>query len=351
MTHARVGWQFTLNNYTSEHIQQLRDLYNPEDGSCNVKYLIFGYELAPTTGTPHLQGYIHLSKKIRPNQVLALLPGHPHIEGANGSPKQNRTYCTKPETKDPNATEPFEEFGTVPGGQGSRTDLNGAVELVTSGKRLRDVAQEFPLAVVKFHRGLRVLQAFQPRETRALPRLQVFWGETRQGKSFRCRQLAEQEFEDSDIYCHRGGKWWDGYDGEKCVIFNDFTGSDISVKEWNKVFDEQPHWVETKGGSTWLEFTTCYISSNFPPSMWWPHVSLGRVRSAHERITSCNYVGTVSGNKYDVPILKEHEPATVPPEAAAWMQELQPGINLGPPGSTMLQLATSYSYKPPFGGL
>lgn len=325
----RKGWCFTLNNYTEEHVQKLRDLFNP-DGANQVQYIVWGYEIAPTTGTKHLQGYVHWRKKIRFNQVKSLLPGSPNIQAANGSPAQNRDYCSKQESKDPDKDPPFEEWGDVPT-QGKRTDLHGAIELVKSGKRLRDVASEYPAAVVKFYRGLRVLQSFQPEETRTLPRLQVFWGETRAGKSFLCRRYAGERFELSDIYNHRGGKWWDHYDGQKCIIFNDFTGQDMSVKEWNKVFDEEPHLVETKGGSTWLEFKDCYISSNFPPSMWWPNVSIGRMRSAIKRIFRCFYVGTVSGNEFDVTIVREHDPQTVPPEAKTWMEAIQPGQNfVGP---------------------
>lgn len=44
------AWCFTLNNYTDEEIRRLESL--------ECERLVVGKEVAPTTGTPHLQGYI-----------------------------------------------------------------------------------------------------------------------------------------------------------------------------------------------------------------------------------------------------------------------------------------------------
>ena len=43
---------FTINNYKREFIQQILDI--PK-----VKYVVIGEEVAPTTGTEYLQGYIY----------------------------------------------------------------------------------------------------------------------------------------------------------------------------------------------------------------------------------------------------------------------------------------------------
>lgn len=45
-----------LNNYSEEEVQNIQDSVKNE--KLGIKFLIFGKEVAPTTGTPHLQGYL-----------------------------------------------------------------------------------------------------------------------------------------------------------------------------------------------------------------------------------------------------------------------------------------------------
>jgi len=46
------NWVFTLNNYKDEDLARLAKPYE------QVKYIAYGKEIAPGTGTPHLQGYV-----------------------------------------------------------------------------------------------------------------------------------------------------------------------------------------------------------------------------------------------------------------------------------------------------
>lgn len=48
-----------------------------------AKYIVYGREIAPTTGTRHLQGFASLSKGYRWNALRALFPGC-HLEVARG---------------------------------------------------------------------------------------------------------------------------------------------------------------------------------------------------------------------------------------------------------------------------
>ena len=46
------NYRFTFNNYKPEDEERLLELV-PKP----LKYIIYGHEIAPTTGTPHLQGF------------------------------------------------------------------------------------------------------------------------------------------------------------------------------------------------------------------------------------------------------------------------------------------------------
>ncbi len=59
---------FTLNNYTQSEVNAIKTL----DGDNDISYLIFGYEVGES-GTPHLQGYIELSKQKSLRQLKKLL--------------------------------------------------------------------------------------------------------------------------------------------------------------------------------------------------------------------------------------------------------------------------------------
>jgi Putative viral replication protein len=63
-------WSFTLNNYTEVELLALSDIENIT--AC--EYILFGKEIAPETQTPHLQGFIHFSKRMTRVQVLHIIP-------------------------------------------------------------------------------------------------------------------------------------------------------------------------------------------------------------------------------------------------------------------------------------
>jgi hypothetical protein len=77
---------FTANNWTFS----TRSLLEKWD----VRYLVFGEEVAPTTGTPHLQGYVQLKTRKRISTLAKEMPGL-HFIAANGTAMENRSYCLK----------------------------------------------------------------------------------------------------------------------------------------------------------------------------------------------------------------------------------------------------------------
>jgi len=83
------NWVFTLNNYEPNHCTDLLALY-PD----TVRYVCFGKETAPTTGTRHLQGFVVFPNARRANSVRTTILGA-HVELARGNPAQCKTYCQK----------------------------------------------------------------------------------------------------------------------------------------------------------------------------------------------------------------------------------------------------------------
>lgn len=107
------AYVFTHNNYTAATLEH----YASVAADQNCTYLVYGKEVAPTTGTPHLQGYVTFSVRKRIGVVRRLFPGA-HIESARGTPTHCRNYCIK----DGDFTE-FGDFDALTP-QGKRTDID-----------------------------------------------------------------------------------------------------------------------------------------------------------------------------------------------------------------------------------
>lgn len=133
MPNGAKNWCFTWNNYNDEALHLLSQFCSGEQPV--ARYLIVGREVAPTTLTPHLQGFVSFTQRRTFASVRALLPDC-HLEGAKGTPNQNREYCSK--------SGDFDEYGTLPSGPGKRSDWErfrdwcAAEPCVPSNRRLME---------------------------------------------------------------------------------------------------------------------------------------------------------------------------------------------------------------------
>ena len=104
-----------------------------------------------------------------------------------------------------------------------------------------------------------LLKYIEPK--REIKDIQVIWkyGKTGTGKTRSC-------YEDyPDLYRPTTYKWWEGYDGHKVVLIDEFRGDWCKFGELLKLLDIYPYTVETKGGSRQIQATTFYITSCKPP--------------------------------------------------------------------------------------
>ena len=100
------NWVFTLNNYTEDDIQRLANPYE------QVKYIAYGKEIAPNTGTPHLQGYMCLWEPQRMSFFKRQLP-RAHMEPMRGRLQDNDKYVEKKETSPPGVKSPIKAAALI----------------------------------------------------------------------------------------------------------------------------------------------------------------------------------------------------------------------------------------------
>lgn len=111
------NWCFTWNNYTDKSIDVLKALFD----SGEAEYLVFGKEVAPSTGTAHLQGCVRFKKKKRMKGVKNQINSDAHFEVVNNMEAMIE-YCKKDGD--------FEEYGEYHVVQGKRTDIDKIVSMV-----------------------------------------------------------------------------------------------------------------------------------------------------------------------------------------------------------------------------
>lgn len=147
---------FTLNNFTQDERANIDGILGQHT---SVIYCLYGIETGTQEETPHLQGYIQFSKRVRGSQAKNILGHRVHIEACVGTDQQNFDYCTK----DSN----FFEFGTRKkikgrGSRGGALDWANIIAKINEGYSIMELAIEFPEQTIKFATGImRLIKEYQ----------------------------------------------------------------------------------------------------------------------------------------------------------------------------------------------
>lgn len=158
---------------------------------------------------------------------------------------------------------------------GKRTDLDTVAEKIQGGATVQQIAADHPKAIILHSKGIEKLRSFcvQPREEMTI--CHVYWGATGTGKSRRALWEAIQKYGKEEVYVWSNTKhWWNGYDGHKAVIMNDFDTRDsgLSAVYMKNLIDVQPCKVETKGGMVEFVAKEVWITTNMffsREAPWW----------------------------------------------------------------------------------
>jgi len=223
------GWCITLNNYTEEDIGRLDEL------STISMYLCYGKEVAPSTGTPHLQGYIYFENAKSFATLLKLLPKGSHIEVAKGNALENKAYCEKDGD--------FYEFGTIPA-QGKRNDIILIKQQIVEGKGMRDIIES--ATSYQSLKTAELLLKYKERTRDWKPSVVWLYGASGCGKTKTAYAVLKNPYRKSN----GTGKWWDGYDAHEDVIIDDIK--DTSREMYERLLEQLDRYacqVETKGAT------------------------------------------------------------------------------------------------------
>lgn len=204
-------------------------------------------------GTQHWQLFASFSKKVRLNTVKGIINGHWEPSRSDAAEE----YVWKEDTRVEGTQ--F-ELGERPFKRNSATDWGKVRDLARAGE-MDAIADEFPQVWLSNYRTLKQIKVDNMVCPPDLPGPCGKWvyGPPGVGKSYWVRQQWGQ-----DLYIKAQNKWWDGYQGQKFVLLDDFDCSKIGhlLKQW---LDAYAITAETKGGTIQIRPDVFIITSNYTP--------------------------------------------------------------------------------------
>jgi len=249
---------FTWSNYPAEHQDRLDEML--------PRYVCYGYEWAPTTGTPHLQGYLYFDNARTHRAVCGALPGV-HITVARGTPDQNITYCSKDGE--------FVEFGTRPktSKEIGEAEANRYEEAWDAARRgsysnlipgdIESIDAELRIRHYNTLKAIAKDYMVRPPQLSGVCGIWIF-GESGSGKTMSANQAYP------NAYLKPLNKWWDGYQGEEVVILDDMDifHRDLTslIKNWA---DFIPFIGEVKNGGRYLRPKKFVVTSQYSIETIW----------------------------------------------------------------------------------
>lgn len=140
-------WTMTLNNWTEADLDNVKHLF--DQGT--VTYFIAGKEKGEE-GTPHLQAFCIVKHRMSFNAIKNAFGVRWHIEASRNTVLTNVQYCSKGEQSHEEWSGPgidgpnygtnadVVEYGSLPKGQGKRTDLDDVAQAIANGEGELEIA-------------------------------------------------------------------------------------------------------------------------------------------------------------------------------------------------------------------
>lgn len=263
--------------------------FKPEEPIFNndvMKYMRFQQEHSPATQRLHWQGWLALHNKMCMQPLKLLLQDNQiHLEICKGSVEQNEKYCTKDETCADPATRKC--FGELPTDGTLKQDLWKQLEEdVKAKKNIDDVLHDnFKLACMHGNHVLRMIHHFnKPPAKRKVTNLCI-WGATGVGKT----HWVYETWNADDVFIKNKSQWWDGYTGQKVIVYDDFYGN-IKVGELLNLTDVYRVQVEVKGATVYLHNEFSIFTSNSDPREWYHGIPVEAQKALERRLPDSNIV-------------------------------------------------------------
>ena len=241
-----------------------------------IRGIAWGKEVCPTTGREHNQAYIQMYKQCRYTQIYNNLKISGKFFVMKGSIKQNEDYCKKEGV--------YTKLGMFVS-RGYRSDIDNIKDDLKNGATIYDIMDNYTGDFVRYAGNIQKMKSlidnkeankFREIETTALI------GEAGSGKtSHVCKKYGYE-----NVFIVENGQddkfLFDGYDGEKTILIDDFNGN-IKYSTLLRILDGHKYGMNVKNGRTYAKWDKVYITSNNKPSMWYKNIG----ENLKRRINNC----------------------------------------------------------------
>lgn len=229
----------------------------------DCKYCVYQLEIGDETSCLHYQGYMEFTGAKRFTWLHEHCDG---LESANffvrrGSQDEAVNYAMKQETR---VEGPWEWGARRPNEAGKRTDLIHAKRALDEGKSMAYMAENFFGSFLRYNRGFKEYKRLKmPRRDWPMEII-IIVGPSGTNKTRWCRENCGD-----DVYWKDKSKWWDDYDGQHTVVWDEFYGHCCPFSLLLQILDRYPLKVECKG--SFVEFTSRRIifTTNQEPEEWY----------------------------------------------------------------------------------
>jgi len=156
-------------------------------------------------------------------------------------------------------------------GQGSRNDINEIYEYLKEGMSSSEIRDINPGMHAKYWKWIeRTENDFKRKECNKFVgvTVDVMYGKAGTGKT----SYVMQKHGSENVYKLEKGNgdnlWFDGYNGQKVLIIDDFYGW-IKYSKMLNLLDGYKMMLEVKGGVTYSNWEHVYVTSNDAPDKWY----------------------------------------------------------------------------------
>ena len=259
----------------------------------NCRYIVYGDEVAPTTGRRHHQGFVYFDNVIGRATVQERLGvGKCWCNPIYSTPDACIKYCKKDGK--------FVEQGDRPA-QGKKCNKEDVKEYAMAGKSIRHVLEDSQ-ASMHCIRTLEKMYSYYEKERNWQTEIYWFWGPPEAGKSRKVREHATLTYGPDSLYTATGsGSWFDGYDANPVIIVDDFREGWMPWAIFLKFTDRYGFRCPIKGSFRQCLAKAIYFTSVLPPQEAFPLLSYSEpITQFLRRLTHVVHLTHVSGEELTI---------------------------------------------------
>lgn len=243
---------FTLNNYEdSDLLTELPDKFS---------MYCYAEEIAPTSGTPHLQGFLRCKTTVTVSALSKYFDKRAHVEPMRGTYKQNETYCSK--------SGRLVILGEIPMEKAVKGQLEKerwqTIMALVKAHDYTTLERDYPKEWLRYHKSWTNYRTpAPPRPSDPNTQLENYWayGPTGTGKSSQIRLWCKDQ--GVAYYLKKQDKWWCGYNHEPMIIIEE-VAPDWAGKSALKIWADHGEFpVHIKNGSMNVNPKHIYVTSNY----------------------------------------------------------------------------------------